>query len=300
MQVLIGTYTQTTLIQHVDQLIVGNDQLLGGDGNDLLVGDQQLQMAPTVTVVAGGMRLQRADLPSYFDIWSHGNVHLYRRWYVDYWNRHRNPRWNQEPGDTVLLGSDALNGGAGDDVLYGDSLALDAPRAVIDASVNKKDVGWARGQTEEILTGLTGLGGHHDDHGWFYHLHTAARHSYRITDGGDVLSGGDGRDLLFGQGDRDSLDGGAGADWLIGGHGQGTQFIGVNKKEDKLRSGDDHSSELRNELQTRLINWGGQYTGFGSSPGLGFPGAGLTEFSLEIDDTSHSQFFVVTPQPKRR
>jgi Ca2+-binding RTX toxin-like protein len=299
-QVQVGKYWRTTLTHHVDQLILGNDVLSGGDGNDLLVGDQQLQMAPMVTVVAGGTRPHGPDPRWYNDAWYDWEHHHHRKWHDDYWQRHGNPHWDHEPGDAVLLGSDTLSGGAGDDVLYGDSHALDTPNAVIDSSVSKKDAGWAQHEVEEVLAELTELGGHHDHHGWFHHYHNDAQDGYQVTDGGGVLSGGDGRDLLFGQGDRDTLDGGAGADWLIGGQGKDTLFKGVDKKEDKLSSGVDHSSELRQELQTRLINWSGQYTGFGSSPGLRFPSPWLTEFTLEIDDTCHDQAFVIAPRPKRK
>jgi Ca2+-binding RTX toxin-like protein len=297
-QVQVGKDWRRTLTHHVDQLILGNDVLSGGDGNDFLVGDQQLQMAPIVTVVAGGTRPHGPDPRWYDDKWTDWENHHHRKWYDDYWQRHKNLYWGQGRGGVVLLGSDMLSGGAGDDVLYGDSLALDTPNAVIDSSVRKRDAGLVQKEAEEVLAELTELGGHHDHHGWFHHYHNDAQDRYQITDGGDVLSGGDGRDLLFGQGDRDTLDGGPGADWLIGGHGKDTLFKGVDKKEDKLRSGDDHSSELRQELQTRLINWSGQYTGFGSSPGLRFPSPWLSEFKLDIDDKSHDQSFVITPKAK--
>jgi hypothetical protein len=301
-QVQCGKYWRTTLIHHVDQLVLGNDLLLGGDGNDLLVGDQQLHMAPTVTVVAGGTHPHGPGPHWYGDDWFDWDHHHHRHWHDDYWNHHWYPHWLHGPGDIVLLGGDTLDGGAGNDVLYGDSLALDAPAAVVDSSVSKKDVGWAQHEAEEILGELTELGGHHDYHGWFHHHHDDDQDGYQITGGGDVLNGGDGSDMLFGQGDRDTLDGGAGADWLVGGQGHDTLYKGYNKKEDKLRYGDDNSKDLRQELQARLIDWGGQYTGFGSAPGLRFPSPWAQPFDLEIKDgyDYDDAVFVLTPKPKKK
>ena len=123
-----------------------------------------------------------------------------------------------------------------------------------------------------------------------------------VTGGGDLLTGGDGSDLLFGQGDRDILDGGAGVDWLVGGHDQDTLYTGVNKKEDKLYSGDNDSKDLRENLQSRLIDWSGQYKGFGSAPGLGFPSSWAQPFELQIANEyeDDNAVFVLMPQPTRR
>jgi Ca2+-binding RTX toxin-like protein len=299
-QVQVGKSLRTTLVHHVDQLIIGNDQLLGGDGNDLLVGDQQLQMAPMVTVVAGGTRPHGPDPRWHDDDWYDWDHHHHRSWHSNFWSRHGSAHWSHDAGDVVRLGSDTLNGGAGDDVLYGDSLALDTPKAVVDSSVSKKDATWAQHEADEVVAELTELGGHHDHHGWFRHFHNDAQDGYQITDGGDVLSGGDGRDLLFGQGDRDTLDGGAGADWLIGGRGRDTLLRGIDKREDKVSAGVDHSSSLQQELQTRLINWNGQYNGFGSAAGLSFPSPWLADFTLDIDEIGYNQAFVITPRAKRR
>jgi hypothetical protein len=39
---------------HVDKLIVGEDSILGGGGNDLLVGDDRFQLAPSINLILGG------------------------------------------------------------------------------------------------------------------------------------------------------------------------------------------------------------------------------------------------------
>lgn len=297
-----GHSSRTILIRHVDQLTLGNDSLTGGEGNDLLVGDQQLHMAPTVTVVAGGARPHGPDQRWHDDDWYDWDHHHHRNWHEDFWRQHGHDDRGQGAGDIVQLGDDMLDGGAGNDVLYGDSLAMDAPAVVVDGSVNGTDVGWAEHEAEEVLTELTELGGHHERYGWFHHHSEAAQNGYQVTSGGDLLVGGDGSDLLFGQADWDTLDGGAGADWLVGGHDRDTLYRGVDKREDKLRDGEDHSRDLREELQGRLIDWSGQHQGFGSAPGLGFPSPWAQPFELHIAD--HHEYddgvFVLMPQITRR
>ncbi|HSC71494.1 MAG TPA: hypothetical protein VLH58_09085, partial [Candidatus Methylomirabilis sp.] len=293
---------RTSLIHHVDQLSLGNDWLTGGDGNDLLVGDQQLHMAPTVTVVAGGTRPHTPDHRWHDDDWYDWDHHHHRNWHTDFWYHHDHCAWTSGAGDIVLLGGDTLDGGAGNDVLYGDSLALDDPAAVVGSGVSPWDAGWVQHEAEEVLAQLTELGGHHQHHGWFHHHYDAAQDGYQVTGGGDLLTGGDGSDLLFGQGGQDNLSGGAGADWLVGGHDQDTLYTGVNKKEDKLYSGDNDSKDLRENLQSRLIDWSGQYKGFGSAPGVGFPSPWAQPFELQIANQYEDEdaVFVLMPQPTLR
>jgi Ca2+-binding RTX toxin-like protein len=74
-----------------------------------------------------------------------------------------------------------LNGGAGNDTLYGD---------------------WATDDTSGTTYGLR--------------YYDVSNSSYW---GDDILNGGDGDDILIGNGGDDTLDGGAGADTLTGGAG---------------------------------------------------------------------------------
>ncbi|HSB82036.1 MAG TPA: hypothetical protein VLM91_24915, partial [Candidatus Methylomirabilis sp.] len=296
-----GHTLRPSLIRHVDQLSLGNDTLTGGEGNDLLVGDQQVHLAPTVTVVAGATRPAGPDDRWQADDWIDGDQHHHRPWHADFWRAHDHDARVSGAGDLVLLGGDTLDGGAGDDGLYGDSLALDAPAVVVEGRVSSLDVDWVTHEAQQVLTELTELGGHRTHHGWFQHYLEIPPDGYQVTGGGDLLTGGDGSDLLFGQADWDTLDGGAGADWLVGGHGKDTLYTGVNRKEDKLYTGENDSQALRETLHSRLIDWAGQYQGFGNSPGLGFPSPWAQPFALQIAEHSKDAdaVFVLLPYPMR-
>ncbi|HSB81184.1 MAG TPA: hypothetical protein VLM91_20580, partial [Candidatus Methylomirabilis sp.] len=295
-----GHTLRPSLIRHVDQLWLGNDTLTGGEGNDLLVGDQQVHLAPTVTVVAGATRPAGPDDRWQADDWIDGDQHHHRPWHADFWRAHDHDARVSGAGDLVLLGGDTLDGGAGDDVLYGDSLALDAPAVVVEGSVSSLDVDWVTHEAQQVLTELTELGGHRTHHGWFHHADIPPD-GYQVTGGGDLLTGGDGSDLLFGQADWDTLDGGAGADWLVGGRGKDTLYSGVTRKEDKLYAGENDSKALRETLHSRLIDWSGQYQGFGNSRGLGFPSPWAQPFELQIAEHSKDAdaVFVLLPYPLR-
>ncbi|MEG2889169.1 MAG: DUF5801 repeats-in-toxin domain-containing protein [Aeromonas sp.] len=102
------------------------------------------------------------------------------------------------------VGNDHLQGGAGNDVIYGDSIYA-----------NNVDGGWAAfvaahpGLTPNQL--LTELATNH------------ASYAQEGTVGGDdILDGGAGNDILYGQGGNDTLIGGLGSDILTGGTGNDT------------------------------------------------------------------------------
>ncbi|BEE21427.1 hypothetical protein VAWG007_15220 [Aeromonas enteropelogenes] len=102
------------------------------------------------------------------------------------------------------VGNDHLQSGAGNDVIYGDSIY-----------VNSADAGWAAfvaahpGLTSNQL--LTELVTNH------------ASYAQEGTVGGDdILDGGAGNDILYGQGGNDTLIGGLGSDTLTGGTGNDT------------------------------------------------------------------------------
>jgi len=185
--------------------------------------------------------------------------HHHRKWHDDYWKHcgqhdwHDN--WHLWAGDFVTLGSDTLDGGAGNDLMFGDSMALYAPILTVDSGVSKKDACWVRHEAGEILDELTELGGHYVHHGWFHHDATT-QDGYQVTGGGDILTGGDGDDILFGQGGDDILNGGTDNDWLIGGDGKDLLDKGTGK--DKASHGNDYSRDLGEKVQARLIDWIGE------------------------------------------
>jgi hypothetical protein len=160
---------------------------------------------------------------------------------------------------------------------------------------------------DDLADHLAGTGAHHHHHhhGWFHHGHHGHDHHGHTDGGDDVIDGGDGHDVLFGQTGRDTLRGGAGDDWLVGGTDSDALDGGAGK--DKESSGESHASELRQTVAGRLIDWAGQFLGFGSSAGLRFPSPWAPSFEVDFDDADHDgqhdALFVVKPSPtssKRR
>ena len=102
------------------------------------------------------------------------------------------------------VGSDELNGGNGNDIIFGDSIHADNANG-----------GWAAfvaahpGATNSQLSALIAA-----DHATFGQEGSVG--------GNDILNGGAGNDILYGQGGNDTLIGGGGDDLLIGGSGHDT------------------------------------------------------------------------------
>ncbi|MTJ94321.1 MAG: Ig-like domain-containing protein, partial [Desulfovibrio sp.] len=136
----------------------------------------------------------------------------------------------------VSVGKDTVNGGAGNDILFGD--AVNANWLLQDTSWTSAgkaalNPGDSLGIVREYVlatslngTTLTGtaleaaineaISRELTEHSMLYGLSETAR------GGADTLTGGDGNDMLFGQAGADILDGGAGHDMLVGGTGNDT------------------------------------------------------------------------------
>ncbi|WP_421259639.1 type I secretion C-terminal target domain-containing protein [Aeromonas sp. 600774] len=125
---------------------------------------------------------------------------------------------------TVLLGAgnDVVDGGAGNDILFGDVLNTDALATQLGLSLPvgsgwlvfetlETNHGWTRAQTVDYIR---------------THLTELSEESGR-SGGNDTLSGGSGNDLLFGQEGSDILDGGDGDDYLDGGSGNDSLIGGA-------------------------------------------------------------------------
>ncbi|QWZ56263.1 Ig-like domain-containing protein [Aeromonas sp. FDAARGOS 1402] len=112
-----------------------------------------------------------------------------------------------------LPGVDRLDGGAGDDILFGDAVRFTGISGEGYAAI------------KQYVSGKLGAGSVTDaqvhayitDHASEFDLSSA-------NDKGDTLLGGDGNDILFGQGGDDFLYGGAGNDTLFGGSGNDTLY----------------------------------------------------------------------------
>jgi len=106
-----GKHVQTRLEHHIDYIVAGKDLLVGGDGDDVLVGDNWSYIAPQVTVTSDGY----AD---HHDCWH------YSFWYHDHgWGHwqgsHHGGYHHDGPGDVWVVGNDTMDGGDGNDILFG-------------------------------------------------------------------------------------------------------------------------------------------------------------------------------------
>lgn len=119
----------------------------------------------------------------------------------------------------LALGDDQLSGGAGDDILFGDSLNTDLlawpghPAGSHDGQGYQALLDYLQAGNGGAAPSLTQVREFVVDQAFDLSLTSA-------PGGSDLLNGGDGNDILFGQGGNDRLIGGQGDDLLIGGSGQ--------------------------------------------------------------------------------
>ncbi|NDV14356.1 VCBS domain-containing protein, partial [Crenobacter caeni] len=135
--------------------------------------------------------------------------------------------------------ADTLNGGAGDDILFGDRIRLDGiPGEGFEA-------------LKAYVASKSGVGSPTDADVYRYVLGHASEFDRSFSsDGNDILNGGDGRDLLFGQGGSDSLNGGAGNDTLYGGSGNDLLTGGLGVDTFRWALGDQGASAASKAVDT--------------------------------------------------
>jgi hypothetical protein len=252
-----GTYLMpfasilTDVGHHLD-LLAGNDKLFGGPGDDTLVGDNAIVFSPNLIVnqalIESGFRMTRDLGAALDDFGDFGHRLHYAAGDAD----GHPPCYSCRDvfaDRTFHLGNDELEGGAGNDLLFGDSVVWAAPELVFAPGVKGQSFVALHSEVEDVLSDLikVGLG----------RIMGFGPGCSGLTGGNDTLSGGDGDDILFGQGGDDTLGGGAGDDWLIGGGGQDTLDRGTGK--DKISHGNDYSKHLWEKVQERLIDWTGKY-----------------------------------------
>ncbi|MGH8745055.1 MAG: calcium-binding protein, partial [Burkholderiales bacterium] len=198
--ILIGEYGDDTLYGGEGNDILagweGDDELIGGVGDDLMAGDLGRYERPDQRTISESLLVGAGSLPA------GGNS-----------------------GAVEQTGNDLLDGGDGDDVLYGE------------------------GGDDSLI------GGDGDDV-----LYGDADYLPEELHGDDMLDGGEGDDSLFGGAGKDSLYGGAGNDDLFGGPGDdlleggsGIDVLDGGQGDDTLRAGDgddelsggDGADELR-------------------------------------------------------
>ena len=112
--------------------------------------------------------------------------------------------------EATLPGGDTVNGGNGNDIIFGDLITLNGVvtegyQALKDYVAQKSGVDASALETRNVHQYIT-------EHYTEFDISGA-------NDGKDFLNGGNGNDILFGQGGIDQLDGGKGNDILLGGSG---------------------------------------------------------------------------------
>ena len=319
-----GHDTRTIVTFHIDNLVTGNDTISGGAGNDLIVGDDYLVETPSVTVALGGTPVfQNPDGSPAPLLWpwpwlcrTCGPHSPWLGWpwngaptkddwhWPDFGAPWGHPDHDSAPGDNVTIANDAIDGGAGDDLIWGDNLAIVATNEVI--PVLRPWWSHADHEADEIVEAIVDMEGHPhfgDDRGWWGDLPGAfdAQHDVDVRGGNDTISGGDGSDVLFGQSGGDTILGGNGDDWLIGGGGphQG-ELLDGGAGNDRTSGGDDNSSELRDLVAQLLTVWSGQFAAYGSATGLVSPSPWLANYDLSFSpghgfEGDDDEFFVISP-----
>ncbi|MFQ2101518.1 VWA domain-containing protein [Aeromonas sanarellii] len=132
----------------------------------------------------------------------------------------------------VSVGNDNLTGGAGNDVIFGDSIYAD-----------NADGGWFEFLTNNPgKTGAQLLSEIYNQHGQYGKEGSVG--------GNDILDGGTGDDILYGQKGNDILNGGDGVDLLIGGTGSDTLTGGAGKDTFKWQSGDAGGTDTIKDFTT--------------------------------------------------
>jgi len=291
--VVVNRKAYTATEHHIDVVLSGNDTINGGDGNDLVVGDDFVTRTATVTVVAGGTPERYGHDDDWQDLdWKDCSLtdwFDHQNWFAHDWHEHEHDAHWEIAG--LHIGADTIGGGKGDDLVWGDNLAIVETSVLRGAGISNTD--WSSVSHDvddgiERFATLTdsadywlALQGHHhysdDDDPWCF-------------DNGDTISGGDGNDILYGQACKDKITGDAGDDWLIGGDGHDDSLNG-GTGSNKVSNGNDSSSSLRSAVKARLINWTDTFKSFGVpfSPFAGLkpdtskPKPSSFEF-LELDD----------------
>ncbi|MCX5508149.1 retention module-containing protein [Pseudomonas sp. BJa3] len=129
--------------------------------------------------------------------------------------------------ESVRPGNDTVDGGGGNDILFGDLITFDGiasagVHAIQDYVADKLNMPVNAVNTETMHNFIT--------------EHSAEFNVSGRNDGADTLLGGAGQDIIFGQGGDDHIEGGKGDDVLIGGKGADT-FV--------WRAGDEGNDVIR-------------------------------------------------------
>ncbi|WP_434221050.1 Ig-like domain-containing protein, partial [Pectobacterium aroidearum] len=112
--------------------------------------------------------------------------------------------------ESIHAGNDQLNGGLGNDILFGDVVSF--------PNIDGNGITALQNYIGKQLGMQTGVPTAKEMHSYIA-THSAEFDLSSAKDGNDTLNGGAGNDILFGQGGNDTLIGGEGNDLLYGGAG---------------------------------------------------------------------------------
>ena len=210
-----GGWSQTKIgVMSADANGVYTYRALGGTGNttdsattaDSLAAYAALAKLSTVEAIGLGSELSKSDLKSYD---SDGNVQT---------NLDASDLASAILGTNTVLpsGADHVNGGAGNDILFGDAISFGSHGSGVAGL--ESYVAANLGKSVGSLT-------NQDIHSYITQ-HSADFDKSSASDGNDTLLGGAGNDILFGMGGDDRLEGGTGNDTLYGGAGNDTLIGG--------------------------------------------------------------------------
>ncbi|OCX21831.1 retention module-containing protein [Pseudomonas graminis] len=135
----------------------------------------------------------------------------------------------------IAPGSDTLNGGDGNDILFGDLITFNTQGGITALKAFAADTLHVNVSTIDDKTLHSFVTNNLDA---VAHL---ANSSSTSQDGNDTLLGGNGNDILFGQGGNDILNGGNGNDVLMGGKGNDILTGGAGADTFAWKAGDTNS-----------------------------------------------------------
>ena len=180
--------------------------------------------------------------------------------------------------DPAAVGNDIINGGAGNDIIFGDTLNTDG--AVLNwASVGGRPADLAAGSGLKALQVFLEMrDGHAPTNGDLYQYIKDHHADFNLPDdprgGDDIIHGGTGDDIIYGQGGNDTLYGDDGNDIIYGGAGDDKLYGGDG--DDKLYGGTGNDYLEGGNGNDLLVGGKGDDTLVG--------GAGSDTFKWELND----------------